>query len=181
MTLFEDRIKHDLITYEPLEQIDLNIEKYLNLLNDFCSINNKEDIIFPFEMKFTVLINSGLYKFYKLNFSLLINQEYPFEGPKLKCFSKIFHPNIWDSHVCMSILRDTWTPVNNLSIIMYSLYVLLDINEDSLLNNKKYKDMFIENALNTEVSEWILKDKNGFVNYVKSKGREINRSSKTIR
>ncbi|KAF7702689.1 NEDD8-conjugating enzyme Ubc12 [Cucumispora dikerogammari] len=178
MTLFEDRIRHDLMKYEHLEHIDINITENLNLLIKYCDPRNKnilkENLLF--EMKFAVVVNSGLYKSYKLDCALQFNKDYPFEGPKLKCFTSIQHPNIWETHVCMSILRESWTPANDISIILYTFYILIDVDERDLLDNINYRNLFIKNALNTEIAELIKNNPKQFINSVKAQRLQISKN-----
>ena len=50
---------------------------------------------------------------------------YPHEPPKVKCTTKVYHPNIdLEGNVCLNILREDWKPVLSISSIVYGLQFL---------------------------------------------------------
>lgn len=62
---------------------------------------------------------------------------YPHEAPKVKCKTKVYHPNIdLEGNVCLNILREDWKPVLSVNSIIYGLqYLFLDPNPDDPLNH----------------------------------------------
>jgi ubiquitin-conjugating enzyme E2 M len=71
-------------------------------------------------------------------FSFQISQVYPHEAPKVKCKTKVYHPNIdLEGNVCLNILREDWNPVLSVNSILYGLqYLFLDPNPDDPLNHE---------------------------------------------
>lgn len=50
---------------------------------------------------------------------------YPHEPPKVKCETKVYHPNIdLEGNVCLNILREDWKPVLTINSIVYGLQYL---------------------------------------------------------
>lgn len=55
-------------------------------------------------------------------FTFHVSANYPHDPPKVKCKTKVFHPNIdLDGNVCLNILREDWKPVLNINTIVYGL------------------------------------------------------------
>ncbi|CAL5329139.1 unnamed protein product [Camellia sinensis] len=58
-------------------------------------------------------------------FTFQVPAVYPHEPPKVKCKTKVYHPNIdLEGNVCLNILREDWKPVLNINTIIYGLYHL---------------------------------------------------------
>ncbi|KAA8545943.1 hypothetical protein F0562_020606 [Nyssa sinensis] len=58
-------------------------------------------------------------------FSFQVPPVYPHEPPKVKCKTKVYHPNIdLEGNVCLNILREDWKPVLNINTIIYGLFHL---------------------------------------------------------
>merc|ERR1712098_1019436 len=70
-----------------------------------------------------------------LCFKLII---YPHEPPKVKCETKVYHPNIdLEGNVCLNILREDWKPVLTINSIVYGLqYLFLEPNPEDPLNKE---------------------------------------------
>merc|ERR1712139_127312 len=62
----------------------------------------------------------------------------PHEAPKVKCETKIYHPNIdLQGNVCLNILREDWKPVLSISSVVYGLlYLFLEPNPSDPLNKE---------------------------------------------
>lgn len=105
--------------------------------------------------KVTIKPDEGYYRGGKFSFDLKIPQTYPHEPPKLKCETRIYHPNIdQDGNVCLNILREDWKPVLTIGAIIYGLiYLFLEPNP--------------EDPLNKEAAELLKNDKRHFENNVK--------------
>lgn len=58
-------------------------------------------------------------------FSFKVSGLYPHEAPKVKCMTKVYHPNIdLEGNVCLNILREDWKPVLSINSIIYGLQFL---------------------------------------------------------
>eukprot|EP00891_Asterochloris_glomerata_P005004 jgi/Astpho2/5004/Aster-x1271 len=69
-------------------------------------------------------------------FDFVISTSYPHDAPKVKCKTKVYHPNIdLEGNVCLNILREDWKPVLSINSVIYGLqYLFLDPNPDDPLN-----------------------------------------------
>ncbi|KUF85761.1 NEDD8-conjugating enzyme Ubc12 [Phytophthora nicotianae] len=63
---------------------------------------------------------------------------YPHDPPKVRCLTKIYHPNIdLDGNVCLNILREDWKPVLDINSVIYGLiYLFYEPNPDDPLNKE---------------------------------------------
>ncbi|KAK4752366.1 hypothetical protein SAY87_021164 [Trapa incisa] len=118
---------------------ELRLHKDISELNlpKSCSItfpDGKDDL-----MNFEVLIrpDEGYYAGGKFLFSFQVSPHYPHEAPKVKCKTKIYHPNIdLEGNVCLNILREDWKPVLNINTVVYGLYHLFtEPNYEDPLNH----------------------------------------------
>jgi len=106
------------------------------------------ELVFPDPdsiMSFEVILcpEEGLYKDGQFRFVLTIPQDYPHSAPKVKCNTKVYHPNIdLDGNVCLNILRQDWKPVLTLNAVLYGLQLLfLEPNPDDPLNKQAAETM----------------------------------------
>eukprot|EP00244_Chara_vulgaris_P000193 TRINITY_DN1030_c0_g1_i1.p1 TRINITY_DN1030_c0_g1~~TRINITY_DN1030_c0_g1_i1.p1 ORF type:complete len:185 (-),score=31.66 TRINITY_DN1030_c0_g1_i1:937-1491(-) len=95
-----------------------------------------KDNLLSFEV--TIKPDEGYYKSGTFVFSFQIPHVYPHEAPKVKCKTKVYHPNIdLDGNVCLNILREDWKPVLSVNSIIYGLqFLFLDPNPDDPLNHE---------------------------------------------
>jgi len=84
---------------------------------------NVDDICF-FRVAVTPL--EGDYKGARFGFTFSIPEDFPYSAPKVRLETvPIFHPNIdWNGHVCLSILREDWSPVLSISSVLFGLLLL---------------------------------------------------------
>ncbi|KAI3522021.1 hypothetical protein L1887_11499 [Cichorium endivia] len=110
---------------------ELNLPKTCNI-----SFPNGKDDLMNFEV--TIRPDDGYYLGGTFTFTFQISSIYPHEAPKVKCKTKVYHPNIdLDGNVCLNILREDWKPVLNINTIIYGLYHLFtEPNHDDPLNRE---------------------------------------------
>ncbi|KDP38468.1 hypothetical protein JCGZ_04393 [Jatropha curcas] len=118
---------------------ELRLHKDISELNlpKSCTIsftNGKDDL-----MNFVVTVkpDEGYYKNGNFQFSFQVPDVYPHEAPKVKCQTKVYHPNIdLEGNVCLNILREDWKPVLNINTIIYGLFHLFtQPNREDPLNS----------------------------------------------
>ncbi|KAL0432442.1 UNVERIFIED_CONTAM: NEDD8-conjugating enzyme Ubc12 [Sesamum latifolium] len=92
------------------------------------------DDVMHFEV--TICPDEGYYLHGAFVFSFQASPLYPHEPPKVKCKTKVYHPNIdLEGNVCLNILREDWKPVLNVNTIIYGLYHLFtEPNHEDPLN-----------------------------------------------
>ncbi|GJU96662.1 NEDD8-conjugating enzyme Ubc12-like protein [Tanacetum coccineum] len=119
---------------------ELRLHKDISELNlpKTCSISfpNGKDDLMNFEV--TIRPDDGYYVNGTFTFTFQISSIYPHEAPKVKCKTKVYHPNIdLDGNVCLNILREDWKPVLNINTIIYGLYHLFtEPNHEDPLNRE---------------------------------------------
>mmetsp|Transcript_24589 Transcript_24589/g.47885 ORF Transcript_24589/g.47885 Transcript_24589/m.47885 type:complete len:185 (-) Transcript_24589:101-655(-) len=91
-------------------------------------------------MHFRIVIapDEGFWKGASYSFVFNVAPLYPHEAPKVKCETKIYHPNIdLQGNVCLNILREDWKPVLSISSVVYGLlYLFLEPNPGDPLNHE---------------------------------------------
>jgi len=124
---------------------------------DFRIKNDLENLTMPikytlegrtvyFELRIDSPVYNGLYRF-----RLDIPEEYPFKSPKLKCLSRVYHPNIdGDGNVCLMVLREGWMPAYDINSVVVSLIWVFD-------------ELSGENALNVEAGDLCSQNYDEFV------------------
>ena len=79
---------------------------------------------------------TGIWKNAVYNFNIIIPTTYPFDPPKCKLLEKIYHPNIdFQGNICLNILKFEWTPVLELSTVIFGfLHLFYNPNPNDQLN-----------------------------------------------
>mmetsp|Transcript_14076 Transcript_14076/g.24060 ORF Transcript_14076/g.24060 Transcript_14076/m.24060 type:complete len:180 (+) Transcript_14076:294-833(+) len=92
--------------------------------------------IMSFDVAFTP--EDGLYTAGTFRFNISIPVDYPHSAPKVKCMTKVYHPNIdMDGNVCLNILRQDWKPVLTLNAVLYGIQLLFsEPNPEDPLNKE---------------------------------------------
>lgn len=88
--------------------------------------------------KLIIYPDEGFYRGGVFTFAFKIGSAYPHEPPKVKCETKVYHPNIdLEGNVCLNILREDWKPVLTINSIVYGLqYLFLEPNPEDPLNKE---------------------------------------------
>jgi len=122
-----------------LSAAQLRITKDVNEL----TLPNTCEIDFPdpdnlLVFKLIICPDEGYYRDGRFVFNFKVGQNYPHEPPKVKCETKVYHPNIdIDGNVCLNILREDWKPVLTINAVVYGLqYIFLEPNAEDPLNKE---------------------------------------------
>ncbi|XP_039351786.1 NEDD8-conjugating enzyme UBE2F isoform X2 [Mauremys reevesii] len=109
----------------------------------------------------TVTPDEGYYQGGKFQFEIEVPDAYNMVPPKVKCLTRIWHPNITETgEICLSLLREHsidgtgWAPTRTLKDVVWGLNSLFT----DLLN--------FDDPLNIEAAEHHLRDKEDFRNKV---------------
>ncbi|KAJ8736689.1 hypothetical protein PYW08_007345 [Mythimna loreyi] len=109
------------------------------------------------EFLLTVTPDEGYWQGGKFKFSVFVTEDYNMAPPRVKCLTRLWHPNInVDGDVCLSLLRQTsidehgWAPTRRLKDVVWGLNSLFT----DLLN--------FEDPLNIEAAEMYNKNKTEF-------------------
>ncbi len=82
-----------------------------------------EEALNKFEVTITPL--EGLWEFGTFVFHIKIEDDYPIAAPKVKCLTKVYHPNIdYKGNVCLNILKDEWSPILSIKHVILGLMFL---------------------------------------------------------
>ena len=108
------------------------------------NLGKSTSIVFPdgkdklLRFNITLRPEEGLYRGGAFTFTFVVPPVYPHEPPKVKCITKVYHPNIdLDGNVCLNILREDWKPVLSISSCIFGLHhLVLDPNHDDPLNKE---------------------------------------------
>uniref|UniRef100_A0A0G4HT07 UBC core domain-containing protein n=1 Tax=Chromera velia CCMP2878 TaxID=1169474 RepID=A0A0G4HT07_9ALVE len=121
---------------------ELRMQKELEELElpSCCTISfpNKDDL-----MKFDITItpDEGFWKGATYKFTFNVPGGYPHQPPKVKCETKIYHPNIdLQGNICLNLLREDWKPVLAISSVVFGLiHLFLEPNPEDPLNHEAAK------------------------------------------
>ncbi|KAG0466523.1 hypothetical protein HPP92_018103, partial [Vanilla planifolia] len=118
---------------------ELRLHKDISELNlpktTTISFPNGKDDLLNFEI--IVRPDEGYYLGGSFIFTFQVPLSYPHEPPKVKCKTKVYHPNIdLEGNVCLNILREDWKPVLNINTIIYGLnHLFTQPNHEDPLNH----------------------------------------------
>lgn len=83
--------------------------------------------------------------------------DYPLKPPKVVFTTKIYHPNVGQhGEICIDILKNKWTPAENISKVLVAIYYLLATPDpdDSLSAEIAAQYKTDRNAFNNTAKEW---------------------------
>uniref|UniRef100_A0A3Q2YTI7 E2 NEDD8-conjugating enzyme n=1 Tax=Hippocampus comes TaxID=109280 RepID=A0A3Q2YTI7_HIPCM len=107
------------------------------------------------------LPNEGYYQSGRFQFEINVPEAYNMVPPKVRCLTRIWHPNITENgEICLSLLREHsidgtgWAPTRTLKDVVWGLNSLFT----DLLN--------FDDPLNIDAAEHHLRDKEDFRNKV---------------
>lgn len=77
---------------------------------------------------------------------IVLPKQYPFEPPKMKFQTKIWHPNISSQTgaICLDILKDQWSPALTIKTALLSLQALLCSPEPNDPQDAEVAKMYLE-------------------------------------
>ncbi|KAF6149678.1 hypothetical protein GIB67_017411 [Kingdonia uniflora] len=125
-----------IMTEDPVSYFRFDISE-LNLpVTTTIAFPNGKDDLMNFEV--TLRPDEGYYLGGSFIFTFQVSPMYPHEAPKVKCKTKVYHPNIdLEGNVCLNILREDWKPVLNVNTIIYGLLLLfMQPNHEDPLNHE---------------------------------------------
>lgn len=137
---------------------EMDLPKCIKFTGDILSLYFQAEIS-PEEGPFM----GGLY-----SFDIIVGTRYPFDPPRVRCQSRIFHPNIdVAGNVCLNILRLDWNPVLSISAVLLGLLnIFLEPSPDEPLNSGVRGHNIQLNF--SEAGEMLLEDPNMFQQIVNS-------------
>ncbi|OII71652.1 Ubc1p like ubiquitin-conjugating enzyme [Cryptosporidium ubiquitum] len=100
---------------------------------------------------------------------IIVPKEYPYEPPKVKFITKIWHPNISSQTgaICLDILKDAWSPALTLRTVMLSIQALLSSPEPN-----DPQDALVASLYKNDYSKYIETAKNWTQMYAKPTSKE---------
>ncbi len=82
-----------------------------------------------------------VYEHGKFQIDVVIPDEYPYQPPKMKFDTKIWHPNVSSvtGAICLDILKKEWSPALSIRTALLSIQALMCCPEPSRLINNNSK------------------------------------------
>ncbi|KAL3128378.1 UBA and UBC domain-containing protein [Cryptosporidium hominis] len=100
---------------------------------------------------------------------IIVPKEYPYEPPKVKFITRIWHPNISSQTgaICLDILKDAWSPALTLRTVMLSIQALLSSPEPN-----DPQDALVASLYKSDYQEYIETAKSWTQMYAKPTSKE---------
>ena len=94
----------------------------------------------------------GIFKF-----DIELPKNYPFSPPKVTLKTKIFHPNIFQSDICVDFLQDQWSFAMQIQSLLMSILLLLNEPNPRSPLNSEAAELWESNRdeYNKTVIEWV--------------------------
>ena len=87
-----------------------------------------------------------------------ITNSYPFEPPKMKFLTKVWHPNVSSQSgaICLDVLKDQWTPALTIKTALLSVQALLAAAEPDDPQDAVVAKMYVSNRaqFDAQAKEW---------------------------
>ena len=87
-----------------------------------------------------------------------LTDAYPFEPPKMRFMTKVWHPNVSSANgaICLDILKEQWSPALSIKTAMLSLQALLSSPEPSDPQDAVVAKQYMDNpdAFNAQAKQW---------------------------
>ena len=87
-----------------------------------------------------------------------ITNAYPFEPPKMKFLTKVWHPNVSSQSgaICLDVLKDQWTPALTIKTALLSVQALLAAAEPDDPQDAVVAKMYVANRaqFDAQAKEW---------------------------
>ncbi|EEA06557.1 ubiquitin-conjugating enzyme family protein [Cryptosporidium muris RN66] len=101
-----------------------------------------------------------------------IPSEYPYEPPKVRFITRIWHPNISSQTgaICLDILKDAWSPALTLRTVLLSIQALLSAPEPD-----DPQDAQVASLYKSNFNEYINTAKSWTIMFASSKDQKIRR------
>lgn len=119
---------------------ELRVQKDITELNlpkraTIAFVDGKDKLL---HFQITMRPEEGIYRGGEFLFDFNISTGYPHDAPKVKCLTRVYHPNIdTEGNICLNILREDWKPVLSINSVVYGLnFLFLDPNPDDPLNKE---------------------------------------------
>ncbi|XP_072337568.1 NEDD8-conjugating enzyme UBE2F-like isoform X5 [Scyliorhinus torazame] len=144
----------DKLLIKEVAELEANLPSFISAGTcklDFPDVNK----LYSFQLN--VMPDEGYYQGGKFQFETDVPEAYNMVPPKVKCLTRIWHPNITETgEICLSLLREHsidgtgWAPTRTLKDVVWGLNSLFT----DLLN--------FDDPLNIEAAEQHLRDKDDF-------------------
>ena len=139
-----------------LKRIKKELEEIQNDTPFNCSAGPVDDNLYIWEA--TLIGPEGTpYEGGVFKISIKFPDEYPFEPPKVRFVTKIYHCNVnSNGAICLDILKDQWSPALTITKVLISLCSLLnDCNPDDPLVSSIAKIYLEDTNKHDEIArEW---------------------------
>ena len=105
------------------------------------------------------ILGTGLYDGGVFKIQIIITRKFPYEAPKVKWLTQIWHPNIFHNKICVGVQGKDWTPTMSIAGLIEALRNLLNFpNPNSPLNSEAANQMKVNRKkYEAQVKKLILK------------------------
>jgi len=159
---FRKKKKEDTKATEGGDDVKKPSSAFIRLQKDIADLDLPDNVklVIPDKtdiMNFSLVITprGGFWDGGVFEFKFEIPSKYPFDGPKVQCVDKVYHPNIdLEGKVCVNVLRP-WKPTYSVQIVLFGILFLFShpnptdpLNNEAAADMRKDKSAFGTNVLN---------------------------------